>query len=82
MPPFAKGGWVNAVDTAVIPAGIHAALSLPLALRVNANPLPADLCRYPEHTVVNVGAGLEPAPTQWPLGSGNPCRYDDILGTD
>ena len=72
----------NTVDTDVIPAGIHARLSLPLALWVNANPLPADLCRYPEHRDVNVRAGLEPAPTPWHLGSGNPCRYDDILCTD
>ena len=33
-------------------------------------------CQYPEHREVNVGAGSEPAPTLWFLGSGNPCRND------
>ncbi len=32
--------------------------------------------RNPEHREVNLGAGLEPAPTPWPLGSGDPFLND------
>ena len=37
-------------------------------------------CRYPEHREVNVGAGSDPAPTPWQLGSGNPCRNNGQNG--
>ena len=35
--------------------------------------------RYPDHRIVNVGAGSEPASTPWQLGSGNPCRNDGTI---
>jgi hypothetical protein len=46
---------------------------LPGTLRVNANPLRADLCRYPGHKDV-----IQADPP-WSLGSGNPCRNDELF---
>ena len=65
-------------ETLVNPVNNSAILNFPLTPNVvELSRHNGGDCRYPEHREVNVGAGSEPAPAPWHLGSGNPCRNDE-----